>query len=140
MYPLNRAMSGGAPCGPGKGNSLFSEVEDRRHLVERQMAKMRARHDALAARFEAQRAQLRKVGKGMYVGFSLHSFLAIEIPVQNYWLLVNSIAFSFKGQDGQPLPARAVGVQGRQGSGLKLFIFSLNFWRETHIQYMGGPI
>ncbi len=45
-----------------KGNSLFSEVEDRRHLVERQMSKMKAKHDAMAIKFEAQKTKLRKVG------------------------------------------------------------------------------
>ena len=44
-----------------KGNSLFSEVEDRRHLVERQMRAMRAKMESFQSKMEVQRMQLRKV-------------------------------------------------------------------------------
>ncbi|TRY61957.1 hypothetical protein TCAL_08263 [Tigriopus californicus] len=44
-----------------KGNSLFSEVEDRRHLVENQLASMKSRYEDMKVQLDFKNQQLNKV-------------------------------------------------------------------------------
>ena len=44
-----------------KGNSLFSEVEDRRHLVETQMVSLKSKYEDMKVNYDAKVAELRKV-------------------------------------------------------------------------------
>lgn len=44
-----------------KGNSLFSEVEDRRHLVEHQLASMKSKYEDMKLQLDMKNQQLNKV-------------------------------------------------------------------------------
>lgn len=52
-------MSSGVPN--SKGNSIFSEVEDRRHLVESQLAALKAKYENLRVQYDAKVQQLQRV-------------------------------------------------------------------------------
>ncbi len=55
-----------AEPGTCKGNSLFSEVEDRRHIVEKQMNVMKSKYDSLKVANEDLSRKLRKVSAEIY--------------------------------------------------------------------------
>ena len=44
-----------------KGNSLFSEVEDRRHIVESQLAAMKSKYENIKVQLDLKNQQLKKV-------------------------------------------------------------------------------
>lgn len=54
-------MSTATDPSSSKGNSLFSEVEDRRTIVESQMSHLRAKYEEMKASYDAKVAQLHKV-------------------------------------------------------------------------------
>jgi len=55
------AMRAGQVEVDGKGNSLFSEVEDRRCIVESQLAGLQGKYDTIKAQFDGKVNQLAKV-------------------------------------------------------------------------------
>lgn len=55
------AMRAGQMEVDGKGNSLFSEVEDRRCIVESQMANLQMKYDAMKSTYDGKVSQLSKV-------------------------------------------------------------------------------
>lgn len=55
------AMRAGQVEVDGKGNSLFSEVEDRRCIVESQMANLQMKYDSMKATYDGKVSQLSKV-------------------------------------------------------------------------------